>query len=133
MSAQWRKGAQAAWLQVGARIVGGEALITDMRMPHELFFIQQRMDEANELVHEPINCLPEVDYYIRALLHAVFTISSTGACIIKRCGRCRTKYYPSSWFHLPLVGYQISPMMGGEMRNCGCGSTLLLITWRNTI
>jgi len=50
-------------------------------------------------------------------------------CVIKTCS-CGRTYKPSEWFQLGLVGYQSATSMSGEMRNCSCRSTLLVITKR---
>lgn len=56
------------------------------------------------------------------------SLASDGQAI-KVCG-CGREYKPSEWFDLPLLGYQDTLIIGGEMRNCGCQSTLLVITKR---
>lgn len=52
-----------------------------------------------------------------------------GGDVIKTCS-CGHGYRPSEWMGLPLVGYQTSTVVAGEMRNCSCKSTLLVITKR---
>lgn len=50
-------------------------------------------------------------------------------CVLKTCA-CGKTYKPSEWFQLTLVGYQAATSMSGELRNCSCHSTLLVITKR---
>ncbi len=59
-----------------------------------------------------------------------FLTQGVKGCILKTCKTCGAKYTPSAWMQLIQVGYQKSEDMDGEMRNCSCGSTLLLITRR---
>lgn len=50
-------------------------------------------------------------------------------CVMKTCS-CGRVIAPSEWFQLNLVGYQSTQSIGGELRNCSCQSTLLVITKR---
>lgn len=52
------------------------------------------------------------------------------SCILKKCNKCGSIYYPSTFLNLPLLGYQKSEDIDGEMRNCPCKTTLFYITRR---
>ena len=63
-------------------------------------------------------------YTIHHLLRA-----SDDSWPIKTCS-CGRQHTAVGWLNLPLVGYQIHNIMGGEMRNCQCGSTMFIAARR---
>lgn len=62
-------------------------------------------------------------------LSRAFKVLREDQCVMKECS-CGKSYSPSEWYQLSLVGYQSVSFMGGELRNCSCNSTLLVITRR---
>ncbi len=100
-------------------------------------FILEKLGQACDDIQEYLNkggFLSKSDKSLpKTVSHRIQLISlsmrSEGDCVIKRCS-CGKKYTPSEWDALSFVGYQSSTAVSGEMRNCGCESTLLIITKR---
>jgi hypothetical protein len=69
----------------------------------------------------------------RERLHTLhhLILASEDSWPVKTCS-CGRQHMASEWLKLPLVGYQSLPMMGGELRNCVCGSTLVLAPRRHS-
>jgi hypothetical protein len=103
-------------------------------------FILEKMDElcASVLAHlhqedgaRAARAARAKELSQRSRLISLSLRSLSNGCVIKTC-TCGQKYPPSGWMSLSFVGYQSSLVVDGEvvgeMRNCNCKSTLLLIT-----
>lgn len=94
-----------------------------------------RLDEQVNATRDRTYHSKEAIRKSRELIERTFTLQAgmkacqKEDCVMKACS-CGKKYLPSEWFSLPLVGYQDIETMGGEMRNCECNSTMLVITRR---
>lgn len=75
--------------------------------------------------------VPEHDIWkVRERFHTFHALVRPGPDKQCSCGRT---YNIENWYDLPLVGYQTHAVVGGEMRNCPCSSTILLVGRRGKL
>lgn len=90
--------------------------------------IMLRLKEASNSTENLCRVAKELCERARLLVLAARAIRVENRTIIKECKACGTTYKPSQWFNLRLVGYTIHDKVGGEMRQCTCGSTIMITT-----
>lgn len=90
--------------------------------------LQKRSNEIRERCRLMNSKMEDVIKRAEAAGEAARLAQGNRNYILKKCGGCGKHYKVMEWFSLPFTGYQEAGPISGEMRQCGCDSTLLFIT-----
>jgi hypothetical protein len=101
-------------------LIGGPGDVALSKRSRELLELSKELREKSMALREQF----------RTLTHMSKVLCDEGKKRIMKVCSGGKKYMPSEWRALPLVGWQGAGVAGGEVRNCTCGSSMCVITWR---